>query len=458
MISKAFIVPGNPQILLSPEKGPSWQRLHDAYKKAREEIERTEADLILYYSTQWFSVLGYTFQGDPHPEWHHVDQNFHDLGTMHYRFRIDSDFAAEYAAATAATGHYTQIANYQAFPIDTGTIVAQKLLNPTNRLPAAMVSCNMYAEKAETEELGRAGLRALRKSGKKAIAVLVSNLSSRYFIKPINPNHDKISSAKDDEWNQKICELLAHGRLEDTSQVARDFAREANGDMGFKGIWWLAGLTGNSNHFRGHLQEYGPVWGAGAAVAWLSPTLVIPEPPPPKVTSGEALPLGAVAAPTARISENMPQPIPSAEEKNSRADSVSETIDAPQAPEPVGAYPHARRLGDLLFLSGVGPRKRNSKEIPGVTLDGQGGVLSYDVEVQTRAVIENVKTILAASGSSLEKVVDVQVFLTNMKKDFPIFNRVYAEYFAKIQATRTTIEVGALPTPIAVEFKVIALP
>ncbi|MGZ3712271.1 MAG: RidA family protein [Bdellovibrionota bacterium] len=131
-------------------------------------------------------------------------------------------------------------------------------------------------------------------------------------------------------------------------------------------------------------------------------------------------------------------------------------VDAAKAPEPVGAYPHARREGEFLFLSGVGPRERGKKEIPGVTLDSSGNIKAYDVETQTRSVINNVKMILEASGSSLEKIVDIQVFLTNMKADFPIFNKIYAEHFAKIQATRTTIEVGSLPTPIAVEFKVIA--
>ncbi len=136
---------------------------------------------------------------------------------------------------------------------------------------------------------------------------------------------------------------------------------------------------------------------------------------------------------------------------------MSEKIIVNSAPEPVGAYPHARKAGGFLFLSGVGPRKKGSKDIPGVTLDVKGNVKSYDVEVQTNSVIENVKNILEASGSSLDKVVDVMVFLTDMKNDFKKFNEVYAKTFAKIGATRTTVEVGALPTPIAVEFKVIAL-
>ena len=126
------------------------------------------------------------------------------------------------------------------------------------------------------------------------------------------------------------------------------------------------------------------------------------------------------------------------------------------APEPVGAYPHARRVGNLLFLSGVGPRKRGTKDIPGVTLNDKGDITAYDIEQQCRSVFENVRIILEESGSSWGDIVDVTVFLTNMKDDFAAFNRLYAEHFTDNQPTRTTIEVGALPTPIAVELKVIA--
>lgn len=131
-------------------------------------------------------------------------------------------------------------------------------------------------------------------------------------------------------------------------------------------------------------------------------------------------------------------------------------IRSSRAPEPVGAFPHARRVGDFLFLSGMGPRKRGSKEIPGVTLDGGGNVTAYDIEVQTRAVFENVRTVLEDAGARWEDIVDVTVFLTDMKRDFATFNRLYAEAFTTNQPTRTTVEVGSLPTPIAVELKVIA--
>lgn len=132
------------------------------------------------------------------------------------------------------------------------------------------------------------------------------------------------------------------------------------------------------------------------------------------------------------------------------------SLNSDKAPEPVGAYPHARRVGDLLFLSGVGPRKRGSKEIPGVTLDDKGNIVSYDIELQCHSVFQNVRFVLEASGSKWENLVDVTVFLTNMKKDFPIFNKIYAEYFKDNQPCRTTIEINALPTPIAIELKCIA--
>jgi reactive intermediate/imine deaminase len=422
ILDRALLVPGHPQILLAPEKNKGWQSLRASYEALQKQIAASDADLILYFSTQWLSVLGYTFQADPAPEWVHVDPNFHDLGSMPYKFRVDADFAHAYAQEIKNEGLFVRAVNYHGFPLDTGTIVAQKLLNPDNRIPAAMVSCNMYAEKHETIAVGRAARRALAKSGKKAIAVLVSALSNRYFVKEIDFAQDHISSAKDDEWNRKICELLGEGRLEDVSQVAREFGREANGDMGFKGIWWLSGLAGETNHFTGKCYDYQAVYGTGAAIVELTPTQAIIE------------------------------------EQNDSATNDQTIVNAASAPEPVGAYPHARRVGDLLFLSGVGPREKGKKEIPGVTLNATGEIIAYDVAVQTRTVIHNVKTILESAGSSLEKIVDVQVYLTNMKDDFAIFNRIYAEVFGKIQATRTTIEVGSLPTPIAVEFKVVAKP
>jgi 2-aminomuconate deaminase len=131
-------------------------------------------------------------------------------------------------------------------------------------------------------------------------------------------------------------------------------------------------------------------------------------------------------------------------------------INSTKAPEPVGLYPHARKVGNLLFLSGVGPREKGTKKIPGVELGANGEIVSYDIETQCRSVFQNVKYILEDSGSSWERIVDVTVFLTNMKDDFQIYNKLYAEYFKDNLPCRTTVEINCLPTPIAIELKVIA--
>ena len=133
-------------------------------------------------------------------------------------------------------------------------------------------------------------------------------------------------------------------------------------------------------------------------------------------------------------------------------------INSAKAPEPVGLYPHARRVGNLLYLSGVGPRERGTKKIPGVELDENGKITSYDIEKQCRSVFQNVKWILEEAGSDWNRLVDVTVYLTNMKDDFPVYNRLWAEYFKDVPAPpcRTTLEINCLPTPIAIELKCIA--
>ena len=131
-------------------------------------------------------------------------------------------------------------------------------------------------------------------------------------------------------------------------------------------------------------------------------------------------------------------------------------FESDKAPKPVGPYPHARKVGNLLFLSGVGPRIQNSEEIPGVELDTNGNVISHDIEAQCHSVFKNIRIILEESGSKWEHLVDVTVFLTDMRGDFDIYNRIYRDYFKDNQPCRTTVEVTSLPTPIAIELKCIA--
>ena len=135
---------------------------------------------------------------------------------------------------------------------------------------------------------------------------------------------------------------------------------------------------------------------------------------------------------------------------------MNDKINSSKAPEPVGMYPHARKVGNLLFLSGVGPRERGTKKIPGVELDEKGNIISYNIEAQCHSVFRNIKYILEEAGSSWDQIFDVTVFLTNMKEDFATYNKIYAEYFKDNLPCRTTIEINCLPTPIAIELKVIA--
>ena len=144
-------------------------------------------------------------------------------------------------------------------------------------------------------------------------------------------------------------------------------------------------------------------------------------------------------------------------ETRNSAQILTQRVDSERAAEPVGHFPHARKVGNLLFLSGIGPRERGKSKIPGVELNSEGKIIQYDIETQCHSVFKNVRYILEEAGSSWESLVDVTVFLTDMKKDFPIFNRLWAEYFPKNPPCRTTIEINCLPTPIAIELKCIAI-
>lgn len=453
MIHKAYIVPGQPHPLLAPEKNAGWASLRRSYEAVGREIEKSGAELLLVYSTQWFSVIGHLFQVDPKPKWTLVDQNWYALGEIPYEFRIDPEFGKLYCGIAKKQGMQAATVAYHGFPIDTGTVVALKLLNPNNAVPASVVSCNIYAEREETRALGIAARAAIEAYGKKTIVVCVTNFSNRYEVADIDPAHDRISSQKDDEWNRKLLEMLGEGRLEDVAQVARDFAREANADMGFKAIWWLGAVMGEHNKYDGKVWDYQPVWGTGNAIVELTPNerkqmdweKEFDEGPVPDVNA-----MAGTGLETHNVLAEGPN-VHQASEMNSQTEMPRDVIRTERAPKPVGPYPHARRVGDFLFLSGIGPRTPGTGEIPGIRADG-----THDIEVQTRACIENVKAILEEAGSSLEKVLDVSVYLTDMQGDFARFNEVYGEYFGTIQPTRTTVGVDSLPTPISVEMKVIA--
>lgn len=463
-ISHGYIVPGIPHPLLAPEQNEGWGRLRQGFEDARKEIEASDADVILVYSTMWPSVVGHQIQANPEPEWVHVDELFHDLGSMPYKFKIDTDFAEALDQTSRERGLHSRQVNYHGFPIDTGSVVALKLLNPDNKKKAVIVSSNVYADRAETIVFGKAAREALEKQGKKAIVVVVMTLSNRLFTDFIDPKDDRIHSPKDDEWNRKLLEFFAAGRLEDVAQLSREIHKQIRirKVVNFKPMWWMSAVMGQNNNYDGQVFAYAPLYGTGGAVIGLTPSKRSVgdkeyDEENVEVYKGDRNVLtsqaGAVKAPEA------PAKSSEAKEETVKAEvsNASPVLKTGKAPSPVGAYPHARRVGDLLFISGMGPRQPGTGDIPGGPIkDPDGRPRNYDVAAQTRAVIENIKGVCEDAGLSLNHVIDVTAFLVDMDRDFKTYNKVYAEYFKDIEATRTTVAISALPTPIAVEFKAIA--
>ena len=266
-------VPPHPQPLLAPDHNEGWGRLREAFDQCRSRIEESDADLILVYSTTWPSIIGHQIQAHPKPVFTHVDDDFHFLGSMPYEFRMDSEYAESYREACEARGLHARTVSYDGFPIDTGSVVALKLLNPDNKIPACIVSSNVYSNRAEQIVLGKAARDAMAKLGKKVVVVVVASLSNRMFTEHIDPADDRIHSAKDDEWNRKILEFFADGRLEDISQLSRDIQSQIRVSkvVAYKPAWWMAATMGQHNNYHGEVLAYEALHGAGGAVIQLTP-------------------------------------------------------------------------------------------------------------------------------------------------------------------------------------------
>ena len=459
----SFVVPVHPHTVLAPGQNEGWQRLRDAFDSAAQTIKELDADLLVIYSTTWPSIIGHQIQSDPNPEWVMVDHDFHDLGSIEYSFNIDQDFAHAWDDANRKRGLQSRCVNYKGFPIDVGSVVALTLLNPDNAIPAVIVSSNMYANRSETTVLAKSCLDVIKAQGRRAVAITAMSLSNRMFTDFIKPEEDKIHSLKDDEWNLKILEFLKQGRLEDVGQLSRTIQRQIRVQkvVAFKPMWWLSAMNGNRNDLTGQVLAYEPIHGAGGAVVSIDPT---PSGAGDKeydeddveyfhgergvLDTVDEIDEGGEEAPAVEQASSGPGLWEPTEAEGS--------VNTDAAPKPVGAYPHARKVGNMLFLSGVGPRQPGTNAIPGGPIhDENGEPLDYDIEAQTHAVVNNVKRIVEEAGASMDQVVDVTTFLVDMKRDFKGYNDVWAQTLGKIGPTRTTLAIDALPTPIAVEMKVI---
>lgn len=265
----AFLVHGNPLPYLLP-KNPPWKALHRGYRAAAAALAASKPDVIAVYSTQWIAVLDQLWQARPRSRGVHVDENWHEYGDLRFDIRADLELTGAVIAATPRFDVRSKPVDYDGFPIDSGTIVASRYLNPKSALPFVIASNNVYHDWACTERLAKTVLRCAERQGKRVALVAVGGLSGSIIREEIDIADDHIASQQDDAWNRRMLDLLAGGNMRAIKKAMPQYAQEARVDMGGKHFAWLfGGLGGGYASTRVH--AYGPTWGSGAAVVEFMP-------------------------------------------------------------------------------------------------------------------------------------------------------------------------------------------
>jgi 2-aminophenol/2-amino-5-chlorophenol 1,6-dioxygenase alpha subunit len=260
----AFLVPGLPHPLLKPEIIP-WSRIAAAGRKAGRVLAAARADVVAVYSTQWIAVLDQLWQTRPHLQGIHVDENWYEWGDLEFDIRVNVELADACIAGSSEHGLRSRAVNYDGFPIDTGTVVADRLLNPDRKLPLVITSNNIYHDWATTERLGRLVAETAKRQGKRIAFLGVGGLSGRMFRTRIDPREDRIAEPEDDRWNRRMLELMERGDIDSLRREAPSYVQEARADMGFKHLAWIIGALGG-RFFGARVHGYGPLYGSGAAV------------------------------------------------------------------------------------------------------------------------------------------------------------------------------------------------
>jgi 2-aminophenol/2-amino-5-chlorophenol 1,6-dioxygenase alpha subunit len=263
-ISKAYLVPGLPHLVFG-KKLQAWTELVRGYEQAGDNCRKSKPDVLVTYSTQWISVLGHSFQTHPNPSGIHVDENWYDLGDLPFSAKVDVDLTKQMASKAAGKGLATKLINFDGFPLDTGTIVAQHFLNADGSVPVAVLSSNVYANAADSMKLGAAVSEAIQESGRNAVLVACTGMSGRFHTTEIDFKKDEFSNAADDEWNRRLLKMMEAGKCGEVLDVMGDFAANTMADMQFKAFAWLMGALGVAKA-RGKVLAYGPIYGTGAAV------------------------------------------------------------------------------------------------------------------------------------------------------------------------------------------------
>ncbi len=260
----AALVPGLPQVL-RPEMNPHYANLAKGLAAVGDRFQAEGVQRVVYYSTQWISVLGHLYQAKKDLKGLHVDDNWYALGDLPFDFKVDVPFAQKIAQNATDAGYQTKLVDYEGFPVDTGTIVADRLLNK-GRFKANMISCCVYSDYADTVKLAGTIQKAIDADQVKTAVVCVSMLSGRFFTTDIDSREDHVSSQDDDQWNKRMLELFERGQFEQAEKLAPEYAGAARVDMGFKALAFLKGVGSLKQGKAAKLHAYGPLYGTGAAV------------------------------------------------------------------------------------------------------------------------------------------------------------------------------------------------
>ncbi len=263
-IVSAFLVTGSPLHFLRPDN-PPWKTVIDGFDRASRALAMSRPDALLIYSTQWMAVLDALWQTRARVSGVHVDENWHEFGELPFDMTVDTALANACVQATKAAGITAKGVDYDQFPIDSGTIVATRLLDPEGRIPLVMAANNLYHDTATTERIGALAAAAVRSQNKKAAVIGVGGLSGTVFREQIDIRQDRIADQNDDRWNREILRLMEKGDLTQLDAKGSIYAQEARVDMGFKHYSWIKGAIGR-RFFGARVHGYGPAYGAGAAV------------------------------------------------------------------------------------------------------------------------------------------------------------------------------------------------
>lgn len=263
-VVSAFLVPGSPLPYVKRDN-PPWAKIAVGYEAAGHALVASKPDVMLVYSTQWIAVLDQLWQTRRRVQGVHVDENWHEYADLPYDLKIDTKLAKACVAAATHAGIKSKPVDYDAFPIDTGTIVAANFLNPGGTIPMVIASNNLYHDFKLTEKLGRVAAAQARSQRKRVAVVGVGNLSGAFFRGEIDIRKDKLAAPKYERWNKKILSLMTDGDVKGLAAAIPDFATDGKADMGFKHFAWVLGAL--SGKFSGaKIHAYGPLYGAGGAV------------------------------------------------------------------------------------------------------------------------------------------------------------------------------------------------